>query len=297
MSIWDEIKESFKRGSALTKLIYINIGVFLGIQILLVIDVLFKLELSPIAVYYLSVPSIPMNLLTRPWTLLTYMFLHQNFMHILSNLLWLYWFGRIFLHFFDQKKLINLYLIGGLTGAIFYFVSYNVFPGLKTEKESILFGASASVMAIVVGVASYAPNYKLNLIFLCPISIKYIALVGFLTTSLFEFAGNTGGKIAHIGGALLGVLYFNQYKRGKDMFGGFTRFMDALVTFFTPRKRGMKVRYKKPVKDMTDMEYNRQKSVKQEEIDRILDKIAKSGYDSLTKKEKETLFKMGGKNQ
>ncbi len=295
MTIWEEIKESFRSGSSLTKLIYINAGVFLSVQILMIIDVLFKLNISSLAVYYMSVSSKPMGLLYRPWTLVTYMFLHKGFWHILSNILWLYWFGLVFIHLVGQKQLVNLYLAGGLTGAVVYFVSYNVFPGLiDTSSESILFGASASVMAIVVGIAVYAPNYKMNLILIGPVSIKYIALVGFLVTSLFEFTSNTGGKLAHIGGALFGILYFNRYRHGKDILKGLSNLLDTIFTWFRPSKRKFKVAYRRPVKDLDDMEYNRQKAEKQEEVDRILDKIAKSGYDSLTKKEKETLFRMGG---
>ncbi|MBN2349303.1 MAG: rhomboid family intramembrane serine protease [Bacteroidales bacterium] len=292
-SIVDDIKDSFKKGGMLTRLIYVNLGVFLFIQIFIIIDALFKTGWSALVISWLSVPSIPRSLLFRPWTLITYMFLHYQFFHLLSNLLWLYWFGKIFLSYHEPKRLLNVYLLGGISGALLYFVAYNAFPGLR--QDAILFGASAAVMAVVVGIATYSPNHELHLIFIGPVKIKYIALISFLLTSVTDFTSNTGGKIAHIGGALFGYLYFIQLSRGKDIASGFSRFLDGLFSLFKSRKR-MKVTYKRSVKNMTDMEYNRNKAEKQAEIDRILEKIARAGYDSLTKKEKETLFKMSNKN-
>jgi hypothetical protein len=148
-------------------------------------------------------------------------------------------------------------------------------------------GASAAVMAIVVATAVYVPNFTVNLILIGPIKIKYIALGVFLISTLFNFSENAGGNIAHIGGAILGVAYASRYKKGKDMGRSITRLIDTIVTWFKPRKN-MKVTYKKP---MTDYDYNQAKADYTEQINKILEKISKGGYDSLSKEEKEILFK------
>ncbi len=216
------------------------------------------------------------------------MFLHEGFFHVLFNMLWLYWFGRIFSDYFDQKKLVSVYIMGGLSGALLYILSFNIFPAFsETIHVSIALGASASVMAIVIAAAAYVPDYSVHLFLLGKVKIKYIALGVFLLTSVFDFSVNTGGKIAHIGGAILGYVYAIRYKQGKDTGKWINRALDTIATWFKPRKK-MQVSYKKP---MTDMEYNEMKADHQEQINKILEKIAKGGYDSLTKKEKEILFK------
>ncbi len=227
------------------------------------------------------------------------MFLHVDFIHILFNLLWLYWFGTVFVQELGLKKLLSTYLIGGLAGGILYVVFYNLFHVFQDARDTaIALGASASIMAVVVATATYQPERRMHLILIGPVKIVYIALVMFILTSLVDFSVNTGGKIAHIGGALTGFLFAYYYRRGKDLTRGFDRFMDNVATWFKPRKDRMKVTYKrsaeqKPPSD--DIEYMRQKAEEQEEIDRILEKISKGGYDSLSSKEKELLFRMGNK--
>jgi membrane associated rhomboid family serine protease len=220
MGIWDDIKSTFRKGSSLTRLIYINIAFFLIISIISIIGFLVvNPELSNQTIRFLSVPSSFTTLLTRPWTLFTYMFTHKELLHILVNLLWLYWFGSIFLEYFDQKKLVAVYLLGGLTGALVYVLSYNIFPAFSSVvKESIpLLGASASVMAIVVAIAAYVPDYTVMLFLLGRVKIKYIAIVVFILTSVLDFSVNSGGKLAHIGGAVFGYLYTLSYRQGHDL--------------------------------------------------------------------------------
>ena len=313
MSIWDEIKKSFRQGSMLTKLIYINLAVFLAVNITYVFYALFvssgniagerKYYFMQNWLTYFMVPASPLSLLHKPWTILTYMFLHFNFFHILFNLLWFYFFGRLFLHFLTEKQMLSTYIFGGFAGALLFILAYNLLPGLKQEVNTAeMLGASAGIMAIGMAISFYAPNYEVFLILIGRVKLKYIALF-FIVTDIILIAykdpsghNNAGGHIAHLGGVIYAYFYILQLRRGKDMGQGFNRFLDNIVTLFSRRRNRMKVSYKKSVKDMTDMEYNRRKADTQEEIDRILDKIAKSGYDSLTKKEKETLFKMGGKN-
>ena len=293
MGIWDDIKSTFRKGSSLTRLIYINIAFFLIISIISIIGFLVvNPELSNQTIRFLSVPSSFTTLLTRPWTLFTYMFTHKELLHILVNLLWLYWFGSIFLEYFDQKKLVAVYLLGGLIGAITYVLSYNIFPAFSSVvKESIpLLGASASLMAIVVAVAAYVPDYTVMLFLLGRVKIKYIAIVVFILTSVLDFSVNSGGKLAHIGGAVFGYLYTLSYRQGYDLGKWLNNIIDSVVTIFRPAKK-MKVTYKRKAADDMDLEYNRTKVEHQKEINKILEKISKGGYDSLTKEEKEMLFK------
>ena len=293
MGIWDDIKSTFRKGSSLTRLIYINIAFFLIISIISIIGFLVvNPELSNQTIRFLSVPSSFTTLLTRPWTLFTYMFTHKELLHILVNLLWLYWFGSIFLEYFDQKKLVAVYLLGGLIGAITYVLSYNIFPAFSSVvKESIpLLGASASVMAIVVAIAAYVPDYTVMLFLLGRVKIKYIAIVVFILTSVLDFSVNSGGKLAHIGGAVFGYLYTLSYRQGYDLGKWLNNIIDSVVTIFRPAKK-MKVIYKRKAADDMDLEYNRTKVEHQKEINKILEKISKGGYDSLTKEEKEMLFK------
>jgi membrane associated rhomboid family serine protease len=293
MGIWDDIKSTFRKGSSLTRLIYINIAFFLIISIISIIGFLVvNPELSNQTIRFLSVPSSFTTLLTRPWTLFTYMFTHKELLHILVNLLWLYWFGSIFLEYFDQKKLVAVYLLGGLTGALVYVLSYNIFPAFSSVvKESIpLLGASASVMAIVVAIAAYVPDYTVMLFLLGRVKIKYIAIVVFILTSVLDFSVNSGGKLAHIGGAVFGYLYTLSYRQGHDLGKWLNNIIDSVVTIFRPAKK-MKVTYKRKAADDMDLEYNRTKVEHQKEINKILEKISKGGYDSLTKEEKEMLFK------
>jgi len=288
MGIADELKQSFKSGNTLIKLLYINIAVFLAVKIIGVIFFLLSAEQTFSIANWLAVPADFSNLILKPWTIFTYMFLHVDFFHILFNMLWLYWFGVLFLSYFDEKKLLSLYLTGGLAGAALYILAFNIFPAFsEVLPVSFALGASASVIAIVIAVSVYAPDHTIHLLFLGPVKLKYIALVTIAIDVLSIASSNAGGHIAHLGGALYGYLFVQQYKKGKNINKGFDRFMDKLFSLFKPKPK-FKVTYKRP---MTDIEYNKEKIKKQKDVDQILDKIAKSGYDSLTKKEKEILFK------
>jgi membrane associated rhomboid family serine protease len=290
MGIWDDIKGTFRNGNNLTRLIYINIALFIIITIIGVIGFLVvNPEISNQTIRFLSVPSSLITLLYRPWTLITYMFTHRELLHILVNMLWLYWFGKIFLEYLDQKKLVAVYLLGGISGAFTYVLSYNIFPAFSgIAGNSIpLLGASASVMAIVVAIAAYVPDYTVYLFLIGRVKIKYIALGIFIFTSVLDFSVNSGGKLAHIGGALFGYIYTLSYRQGYDPGKGINKIIDFFVTIFKPAKK-LKVSYKKPV---DDFDYNKTKVEHQAQINKILDKISKGGYDSLTRDEKELLFK------
>lgn len=288
MDIWHNIKKTFSKANSLSRLIYINAIVFLVFLVCEIISFLFNNPDIEAAVLHLfAIPASLKTLLVRPWTLITYMFTHKDIWHILFNMLWLYWFGKIFLDYLDQRKLVAIYFLGGISGAIVYVLSFNIFPAFTGMiHDSVAIGASASVMAVVISTAAYIPDYSINLFLLGRIKIKYIALAIFILTSFMDFSVNSGGKLAHMGGALFGFFYILNLRKGRDIAKGFNRIIDSLTTLFKPRKK-MKVSYKKPV---TDYEYNKIKSDRQLKINQILDKISKGGYDSLTKEEKEFLF-------
>jgi membrane associated rhomboid family serine protease len=289
MGIWEDIKKTFRNGSNLTRLIYINISVFILINMVAVLGFLLNNpEISGTALNLFSVPSSFKAIAVRPWTIITYMFVHKDIWHILFNMLWLYSFGRIFLEYLDQKKLVAVYLLGGISGALVYIMSFNIFPAFTgAVAESVAIGASASVIAIVIAIAAYVPDYTVQLFLFGRIKIKYMALAIFVLTSIMDFSVNSGGKLAHIGGAFFGYFYTINLRQGRDIGKGCNRVIDFFVTIFKPRKI-LKITHKKAT---TEYEYNKTKAEQQTRINNILDKISKGGYDSLTKEEKEMLFK------
>jgi membrane associated rhomboid family serine protease len=289
MGIYDDIIKTFRSGSNLTRLIYINIGVFILITLTGVAGFLLNNPAIPDkALDLFSVPSAPLSLLFRPWTIISYMFVHKDIWHILFNMLWLYWFGTIFLEYLSQRNLVAVYILGGLTGAVVYILSFNIFPAFATVvNDSVAIGASASVMAIVIAIAAYVPNYTVQLILLGRVRIKYLALGIFVLTSVMDFSINSGGKLAHIGGAVFGYIYALNLRRGKDLGKSLNKILDSIVTLFKPRPK-LKVTHKKT---SDEFEYNRMKNEHQSRINGILDKISKGGYDSLTREEKELLFR------
>ncbi|MDR0835711.1 MAG: rhomboid family intramembrane serine protease [Tannerella sp.] len=290
-----DIKQRFNAGSILTKYIYINVGVFLLIRLTLVLLKLFNNETSVFE--YLQTPSSPELLLYRPWTLITYMFVHFDFLHILFNMLWLYAFGKIFLLFFTGRQLGGIYVLGGIAGALLFLVAYNVFPYFSfVSKNSFLVGASASVMAIVFAVSFYQKDYRLNLLFLGQIKLIYLAIGAFVIDILAITSENAGGHIAHIGGALFGILFAYQYSKGKDITNFINKLIDNVVNLFH-RQPKFKVHKNKNYKSgsayrrsATDDEYHRRKNAEEKEINDILDKLKRSGYESLSSEEKKKLF-------
>jgi membrane associated rhomboid family serine protease len=209
---------------------------------------------------------------THFWTLGTYMFAHGSIMHLLGNMLWLFFLGRIFCELLGSKRMFNVYLLGGLAGGVLYLIISQFIAG---GTHSYLLGASGSVMAVVVGVATYSPDYRV-FPFGIPMKLKWLALISFILTTLLDLSENTGGKAAHIGGALFGLVWAYSLKKGNPFAGAFQR------------KPKLNVVHKKTV---SDYEFNQQKVSVRKRVDEILDKISRSGYDSLSKDEKEFLQK------
>ncbi|MFR9165176.1 MAG: rhomboid family intramembrane serine protease [Dysgonomonas sp.] len=288
----NNIKVRFKSGDILIKLIFINIAIFLLIGIFNVFCTLFKISAFDLE-YYVGVPAIVSKAISRPWTFITYMFVHANLWHILFNMLMLYWFGRIFLSYFNQKNLGSLYILGGIGGAILYIIAFNTIPYYTDMKNSILVGASASVMAVIFASAFYRQDAKVGILFFGQIKIIYIAVVIFLLDFLaLGSPENPGGHIAHIGGALVGFVFAKQYLRGRDITRWLNRLIDWFVDLFKKNPH-RKLKVKKNVyksEREADYDYNQRKHKTEEEIDIILDKIKSSGYSSLTKEEKKRLF-------
>ncbi len=303
MDIINEIKKIAKNSDIVLKLMFINIVIFLLVHLIVVIYIVINPSVAQPDSEILKWISVPANLnvlIYRPWTLITYMFLQYDIIHILFNMLWLYWFGKIFLQYLTKKQLLNVYILGGLAGAIFFILAFNIFPIFESYyKKSIALGASASVMAIAIAISYYVPNYTIQLVLIGKVKLKFIAIVVVVIDLISITSENSGGHIAHLGGAAFGFLFTYQLKnKKKDITKGFGGFMDNIFSIFNSKPK-MKVSYDKkqdkPPKD--DMEYNEYKNNNQNDIDIILEKISKSGYDSLTKKEKETLFKMSNKNK
>ena len=281
------LKRSFQAGSILKKLIFINVAVFILIRLLGILLLLFNLQDLPLLLY-LQLPASPMALLSRPWTLFTYMFTHFDLLHILFNMLWLYWFGELFLQFFNERQLGGLYVLGGLAGALLFVVSYNLFPYFREVAAfSFLMGASASVMAIVFAVSFYRKEIEINLFLIGRIKLIYLALFTFVIDLLAMTSDNAGGHIAHIGGALFGIWFASRYAQGKDLTAPINRLIDKLVNL-GKRKPKMSVTY--GGRSNKDWEYNARKQQEAANIDAILDKLRRSGYGSLSADEKKQLF-------
>ena len=299
MAFIDEIKSIYSQGSMLMRLIFINIAVFVVLLLFAVGAVLFNGN-PDVMTNWVQLPSDLSMLLRRPWTLITYMFTHLDFIHILFNMLWLYWLGRIFMEFFSPKQLAGLYLLGGLGGALLYLLAANTLPYFTSQPNVFyLRGASASVVAIVVATAVYAPDYKIGLLFLGDVSIKWIAIVTVLISLVsMDGGGNVGGNIAHIGGAIVGAWFALSIKRGADITRPLNACIDAIIGLFNGRSLKMP-RFKKSEKSEAKQERVKpQEGVKREsggvpeaELDEILKKIKAAGYDSLSEEERGKLFK------
>jgi membrane associated rhomboid family serine protease len=292
----NDLRRFFRDSSVLPRLIIINVGIWVLIQVSYVIGMLFNVPAALIdagILEYLALPASIDMLIVRPWTLLTYMFLHIDFWHILFNMLWLYWFGKIFTQYLNQKQLLVTYLLGGLAGGILYILTYNIFPVFAPViAQSRALGASASVMAIVAAISLYVPNYTISLLLIGRVKIFYLALALFILDFFMIRHGNAGGHIAHIGGAIYGFFFVYYLRRGRDISKVFPRFSSGGGLRFRVKRKPHYGSSKRPV---SDEEYNRERAARQKKIDNILDKISRSGYDSLTKEEKELLFNQSNK--
>jgi len=264
-----------RNADSLTRLIMVNIIVFV------LANILENIPATANWVPYISLPSSFTLLARQPWSLFTYMFVHVSFMHILFNMLWLYWIGIIFTDFMGTTRLVYTYILGGLAGGLLYMLVSTI---IAPSSVGLLIGASAGIMAVIVATAILVPDYEMMLLFFGRVKLKYLAIAAFILTSIIDLNQNTGGKVSHIGGAIYGAIFLWQYRKGTDISGAVGDFINSILSFFT-RKRSRSSRSMKTKGKMINI-YDKQKKV-----DEILDKISHSGYDSLTKEEKDFLFK------
>ena len=274
-SIIDKLKQQFRQGSVLLKLIYINVAIFLLLRLTWVVLMLFNID-GYVILPFIEMPSIPYEFITHPWTLLTYMFVHYDVWHILFNELWVYWFGQLILMSFSEKQMVGQKKKKKKTKKKKKQQTNNLFPYFD-GKEGLMCGASASIIAIVVATAFRMPVYKVNLFFLGAISLKYIALDTIIIDLLSVTSANGGGHIAHLGGALLGYWFIVRWEKGKDLTAPVNKLIDKIVTGFKHRP---KIKVSRPSnrsssRPETDMEYRARKKKENDEIDSILDKIKK----------------------
>ncbi len=285
-SVFNKFKREFKKGTILNKLIYINVGVFLFFSILGVLSFMFQFDIT-LLLEKLYLPANNSRLLSQPWTFITYMFLHNGFLHLLFNMVWLHFGGKLFLQYLKPKQLLSTYILGGVSGGLLFVIAYNYIPALQAYSFGALaMGASASVLAIIVAIATYTPNYSVQFPFIGFVKLKHIAIFSVALDIISIPKGNTGGHIAHIGGALFGYISIKQMRKGNDFSKGFSSFLERLINTFKPKSK-LKTVHKRA---KSDYDFNKEKSAKQKEIDIILEKIANSGYESLSKEEKATLF-------
>jgi membrane associated rhomboid family serine protease len=274
MALRNEIN-SFFGGSTptLNRIILINAVVFL------VANIYATASNNGPLLDYVTLPANPHVFLHRPWTIITYMFLHVQLMHILFNMLWLYWMGKLFAEYMGEKRLVYTYLLGGIAGGLLFILIY----GVAFPANFDLLGASAGIMAVIVAVAGLIPEYEVHLLFFGAIRLKYLALIIFLLTSVVDFSVNSGGKVSHIGGALYGLLFIWQYRKGTDISGKTGDLVSSIGNVFKSKgARKGRLTYSRGGRSVPD---------KQKRIDDILDKISRSGYESLSKEEKDFLFK------
>ncbi|MBR4271765.1 MAG: rhomboid family intramembrane serine protease [Bacteroidales bacterium] len=297
-----DIKTFFK-SSMVNRLLVINVAVYLLISIAGIFTFLFGYVglAESVGNNILALPAAPGKLLWRFWTPITYMFTHFSFWHLLGNMLWLYFMGQIFLMVFNNKQLVGTYILGGLSGALLFILSYNIFPVFSNVVEGAsCVGASAAVTAIVIAICVMRPNMDIRIFGIIPMTLKWLGIL-YVVFDVLQITGdNSGGHIAHLGGAIFGALFAWQYSNGKDLTKGFNNLMDKIVTLLpsanqSGKKRKMRVVYNDTNHSTSNSDFNRTSAENQRRMDEILDKISQSGYQSLTKEEKEFLFKMGRK--
>lgn len=291
-TIIEDLKLQFRTGDAITKLIFWNIALFAIPYILFGI-----LRLSGIEIpwmHYVSLSSDASDLIWKPWSLITYAFFHVGIMHILFNLIMLHFSGRLFVTFFTQKQLLSLYFVGAIFAGLLYIISYAIFPSLANLKTELV-GASGAVMAILFAVAAYAPMMEIRLIVIGNVKLWHIALVLLIIDLVQLSVSNTGGHLAHLGGAFFGYLYITRLRKGTDITSWFSKIVDWITNLFVSKPKTPFRTVHKNVSPKPKAASSRivTKSRTQQQIDEILDKISKSGYDSLTTEEKEFLFRAG----
>lgn len=296
-SLWDEFKYGVMHsGNRLYQLLAANIILFAVLGLTFSFLYLFTgTSQTGFARNYLYLPDNFPELAFKPWTLVSYMFLHSfsSIFHIIMNMLVLYWFGRIFREYLGDRKLLSTYFLGGFSGGIMFIIVASLSPIFR-DASGPLVGASASVLAILVAAATLLPDYSIRLIIFGPVKLKYLALVIVFLDILGIMGSNPGGSIAHLGGALFGFIYVKQLQSGNDLGEWFSKILDFFALAFKPSPKkdtgSFKVHYGKKQAKKSSAN-TRSGEISQEVIDSILEKVSREGYDGLSQKEKDILFR------
>lgn len=298
--MFKDIVQKIKAADVVGRFIYANVIVYVFVLLIALFSVLFNLGGSAdVVVRYLELPASLPLLMQRPWSFVTYMFLHENFMHILWNMVALYFFGRIFMSFYSVRHFVGVYVMGGLFGALAFVLSYNIFPYFASSVNvTFLVGASASVLAVVVAAAVRSPEYRINLLFFGSVKLSTFAVVTVVISVLMLSGDNAGGNFAHLGGAFAGWFMAYMLNRGRDVTDWVNRPIDWFMTLFkkrggTKKKKG-RFTYSSSGRN-ADYEYNARKKASEAEIDKILEKVKNGGYSSLSEAEKKKLFEASSK--
>lgn len=285
-----DLKYQYARLSVAEKLIAINVVVYI---VNALIPFLFGFSKNAI-VQWFELPNDFFGFLMQPWSIITYSFFHGGLGHLFWNMLLIFFVGRIFLNLFDGRRFLNVYFLGVIFGGLFFMLGYNIFPAFFNVNAALI-GASAGASAILIFICTYIPNQEVRVIFF-NVKLWYIGVFVILMDLIqLPTSGNAGGHLAHLGGALLGYLYASQLFKGNDIGAGFSSFFDSIANLFkrTEKKAPLKTVYRNQSapSNRSTTDYDAQS--KQKKIDAILDKISKSGYESLSKAEKDFLFKAG----
>lgn len=283
-----DLKHHYSRLNIAEKLIVVNVLLFLLIRL---IGVLFSFNMDTLLRWF-ELPKELGVFIFQPWSLITYAFLHGSFGHIFWNMLMLYFTGRIFMNLYGERKFVNVYFLGAIFGGLIFILSYNIFPALIGLNNSLI-GASAAVMAVLIFVCTYTPNQEVR-IFFFNVKLWHVGVFSILIDLFFIGGGsNIGGRLSHLGGAFVGYFYARKLMDGTDIGAGFSNMLDRIGNLFSKDKKApMKTVYRKPTSNLKKAA-NSDKEKYQRQIDIILDKISKSGYESLSKAEKDFLFKAG----
>ena len=292
MTVLDDLKLQYKIGGIAIRLIFWNILFFVVPEVVFALLKLFSVHIN--YVEYVSLSSNSINLFWKPWSVLSYAFFHSGIIHLLMNMLMLFYAGRLFTTFFTQKQFLGIYILGAIFSGIVYILGYTFLPALMNVNTDMV-GASGAIMTVLIATVTYQPFMEVRLFGVWKLPLWQIAFLILFIDMIQLPMNNTGGHIAHLGGALFGFIYIKFLVNGTDLSNIVSTVIDFFVNLFQPSKKTpfkkVHVNPKKPYAKSTSKIVVKDKS--QQQIDEILDKISQSGYDALTAEEKEFLFKAG----
>ena len=291
-SIADDFRYAWNRpNNGLQRIIIINVFVFILINLAQLFG---SGSMGDFILHNIILPTKFDQVILKPWTIVTSFYAHEGFGHIFWNMIFLYWFGKLIFEYLGNTKLINLYILGGLAGSASVLILFNLVPRFAELSGGYALGASAAVFAVSTAAATLLPDYSFHIFFIGPVKIKYIVAVQIFLALIGLKGHNVGGEVAHLAGAFMGYFYVAQMQKGRDL-GGWLNSLGTFFKSFFVKQSNIKVTYKRQAQKKTSKKPVKKgkSSATQDEIDAILDKINASGYESLTKEEKQKLFNAG----